>query len=90
MRELEKRIKVIEEMVAAIYAATVLGSQAPQPGEAEYKRAVEAMTDGDMVPLRAYLRNGGVVPAESVFPEIPTRSCSRQKSGGALSVNRNP
>ncbi len=70
MRNLEQRITVIEGMVAEIHAALVQGRVPPPPGIEEYRRAVEAMTDGDMEPLRLYLKRGGKVPdARTAFPE---------------------
>ena len=70
MGSIEERLRVIEGMVAEIHAALVMGREPPPPGIEEYKRAVEAMVDGDMAPLRIYLQRGGVVPkAGTVFSD---------------------
>jgi len=68
-RTIEQRMKVLEEMIAEIHACVVMG-QAAVPGEAEYRRAIDAAVDGNMKPLSLYLSRGGVVPkAETIYPD---------------------
>lgn len=62
-------MKTLEEMIAEIRDIVLLGKTPAPPGAAEYKRAVEAMADGDIAPLTLYLRRGGVIPkAETIWP----------------------
>jgi hypothetical protein len=70
MRGNEQRLRVLEEMVTEIHAVLVMGKTPAPPGAVEYKRALEAMTEGDMAPMTSYLRRGGeVLKAETIYPE---------------------
>lgn len=85
MKSIEQRIKTIEEMIAEIHAILVMGKAPAPPGAAEYKRAIEAMAEGNMAPLTLYLRRGGIVPkAETIWPT------AAMQRGGSNAHRRRP
>lgn len=68
---IERRIQALETMVAEIHAVLVQGKPPAAPGLSDYRRAIEAMLDGNKKPLDDYLRRGGKIPkAETVYPDI--------------------
>lgn len=68
---LEARIRKLEDMIADIHAVLVQGREPSPPGLEEYRGALDAMAEGDMMPLKSYLKRGGIVPkAETLFPDM--------------------
>ena len=68
-KTIEQRIAIIEEMIIEIHSVLVMGKTSPPPGLSEYRRAIEALVDGDKKPLADYMRNGGkILSSETVFP----------------------
>lgn len=69
--ELITRIDAIQRQVEEIHAAIASNHKSGIPGIDEYRSALEAMAEGDMAPLKSYLKRGGMVPkAETLFPDM--------------------
>jgi len=65
----EKQIAELREMISEIHTFLFAG-KAPAPADEEYKKAIEAMVDGNPAPLARYCRRtGGIVPkADTIYP----------------------
>lgn len=84
--EIEDRITKIEQMVAELHAALIIGREPSRPDLDDYRQALEAMKFGNMAPLRLYLRRGGKIPApETVYPTTSRPSPSRRSTAGGRS-----
>lgn len=63
-KTLEQRLASLEEMVAEIHAAMVMGEKII-PGEAEYQIVLKEALKGNVKPLSEFKRRGGVIPVPS-------------------------
>jgi hypothetical protein len=69
--ELISRIDAIQRQVEEIHAVVASSHKSEVPGIDEYRGALDAMAEGDMTPLKSYLKRGGMIPkAETIFPEM--------------------
>lgn len=60
-------MKALEEMVAEIRFALVMGQPAITPGIEEYDRAIHELLEGNKKPLVEFMQRGGQVPSTKVY-----------------------
>ena len=89
--ELITRIDAIQRQVEEIHAVIASNHKSGVPGIDEYRRALEAMAEGDMAPLKSYLKRGGMIPkAETIFPEMAAQRVRKENLPTAKKTGHAP
>jgi len=75
-RTIEQQIKDLLDRVNLLEGIVIEGKQPPTPGSEEYFNVViPALAKGDVKPLIAFKKRGGVVPDYEPLPNEARRTC---------------